>query len=236
LSIEADDSARQTRRVLRKIAQTQGLNRPSAPLNREQWLAFQRLLAAGETRVFVPFAEVLMDLIENYYSIRLRRDFNQLLDAIKAHALLHRDHRRRSTKGSIVATIREDYATVRPLMADLMATAAEMKVRGVVLDVVDELEKMVEANPAFTREPDAGVTVRQINARLKLDRSSTWRRLSQAMEMGLLKNMEERRGRPARYLPTYEKSKAAELLPSIDDLEEAYAETYPTQEKSRSAR
>jgi hypothetical protein len=56
------------------------------------------------------------------------------------------------------------------------------------------------------------------------------------MEMGLLKNMEERRGRPARYLPTYEKSKAAELLPSVDDLEEAYAETYPTQEKSRSAR
>jgi hypothetical protein len=66
-----------------------------------------------------------------------------------------------------------------------MATAAEMKVRGVVLDVVDELEKMVEANPAFTREPDAGVTVRQINARLKLDRSSTWRRLKPGNGNGL---------------------------------------------------
>src|SRR5262249_52955347 len=100
----------------------------SAPRDLEQWLAFQRWLASGVTLVFVPYADVLQELIENHYSIRLRRDYNQLLDAIKAHALLHRQHRRRSLKGAIVATINDDYAKVQPLMAEIMATAAEMKV------------------------------------------------------------------------------------------------------------
>jgi phage/plasmid primase-like uncharacterized protein len=231
LSLENDDSARQTRRVLKQIALTEGLNRSNAPLDLEDWIAFQRWLAAGETKVFVPFAEVLQELIEDHYSLRLRRDFNQLLDAIKAHALLHREHRKRSTKGSIIATIDEDYAAIEPLMADLMATAEEMKVRGAVLDVVDKLKQMVTENPAFAHEPDAGITVRQITRRLRLDRSSTYRRLSQALEMGLVKNMEGRRGRPARYLPTNERPRTAQLLPSVKDLKDAHAENRLSKEE-----
>jgi DNA primase len=233
LSAEADDSARQTRRVLHKIALTEGMLRSSKPLNLEQWHAFQRWLAAGETRVLVPFAEVLQQLIENYYSLRLRRDFTQLLDAIKAHALIHREHRSLSTKGSIVATINEDYAKVQPLMADIMATAAEMKVRGAVLDVVDVVQAMVEANPEIERMTEPGVTVRQINAKLKLDRSSTYRRLTQAEEMGLLKNMEPRKGQAARYLPTKVQPKAEELLPSVEALERAYKASLKQKQKSR---
>jgi phage/plasmid primase-like uncharacterized protein len=233
LSLEADDSARQTRRVLKKIARTEGLNRSNAPLDLEDWIAFQRWLAAGETKVFVPFAEVLQELIEDHYSLRLRRDFNQLLDAIKAHALLHREYRERSTKGSIIATIDEDYAAIQPLMADLMATAAEMKVRGAVLDVVDKLKQMVTENPVFAREPDAGITIRQLTRRLRLDRSSTYRRLTQALEMGLVKNLEGRQGRPARYLPTNERPRVAKLLPSVEDLKDAHAENRLSKDENR---
>jgi hypothetical protein len=224
LSLEIDESVRQTRRVLEKLALTQGLNRPSAPHGLEQWRNFQRWLAQGETRVFVPFAAVLQELITDHYSLRLRRDFNQLLDVIKGHALLHREHRKRSNKGSIIATIDEDYAVAESLMADLMATAAEMKVRKPVLAVVDRLKQMVTENPAFEREPDAGITIRQFIRRFRLDRTGTYRRLGQAMELGLVKNMETIRGRPARYLPTNEQPRTQKLLPTVEELQEAYAE------------
>jgi hypothetical protein len=53
-------------------------------------------------------------------AVRLRRDFRLLLSLIEAHALLHRERRDRDEQGRIVAT-RDDYATVRELVADLFA-------------------------------------------------------------------------------------------------------------------
>src|SRR5262249_29392108 len=126
LSIEADDSANQTRKVTDKVALIDGLNRSSEPTNLRAWQAYQRWLALGVTQVFIPFAAVLANKIESINSVRLRRDFSQLLSAIKVHALLHREHRRRSKQGSIIATIKDDYAAILPLVADLLATASEI--------------------------------------------------------------------------------------------------------------
>ena len=128
-------SPEQTKRVLSMVAKVEGLNKERVAVDFAPWHDFQRWLAAGERRVFVPFAAELADLIPPK-AVRLRRDLGQLLRAIKAHALLHRDHRARSNRGSIVATIDEDYAAVLELLADLLATTAEVKTRKAVKETV----------------------------------------------------------------------------------------------------
>jgi hypothetical protein len=125
VSVEVNDTPEQTKKVLTAIAQVEGLNKAMPRVDVEPWQHYQRWLAAGECRVFVPFAEALVELIPPK-TIRLRRDVGQLMRAIKSHALLHRNYRPRTNKGSIEATIDEDYAAVRTLMADLLATAAEV--------------------------------------------------------------------------------------------------------------
>jgi hypothetical protein len=226
LSIEADDSAKQTKRVLSKIALTQGMNRPNASPNADTWQAFQRWLAIGDTDVVVPFASVLAKKIGTMSSVRLRRDFTQLLCAIKAHALLHRAHRRSNKDGEIIATITKDYAAVATLMGDLMATSAEIKVRKTVTETVEAVETLL-SRPELARS--GGVTVQHIKTKLKLNQSSASRRLRQATTAGLLRNTEERKGYPARYELTGERAPSAiVLLPSVDKLREAYNATLKT--------
>ena len=134
-------------------------------------------------------------------SVRLRRDFTQLLCAIKVHALLHREHRSEKD-GAIQATIKEDYAIVVSLMGDLMATAAEVKVREAVAQTVEVVEELLRV-PAVAAS--GGVTVQQVKAKLALNQSSASRRLRQATEAGLLRNTEQRRGYAARYELTGER-------------------------------
>jgi hypothetical protein len=65
-----------------------------------------------------------------------------VLLAIMAHALLHREHRRRANSGEIIATIAQDYTAVRKLMADLLAQAAETKARQAVLETADAVAEL----------------------------------------------------------------------------------------------
>jgi hypothetical protein len=108
LSIELDDSPRQTKRVMAKVAEIEGLNRIqdfSATL--APWHDFQRWLAAGERRVHVPFAEVLAALIPAK-AVRLRRDLGQVIRAVQAHALLRRPAQLRSGGGDECRSRRSD--------------------------------------------------------------------------------------------------------------------------------
>ena len=98
LSLEIDDSADQTRKVLTKVAQVEGLNQSTSQVNVKPWQDYQRWLEQGERRVVVPFAPKMADLVPAA-SVRLRRDVGQVIRAIKAHALLHREHRRRDGVG-----------------------------------------------------------------------------------------------------------------------------------------
>ena len=62
LSLEIDDSEDQTRKVLEKVAQVDGLH-DIASDDSKPWQDFQRWLVAGERRVVVPFAAVMVKLI-----------------------------------------------------------------------------------------------------------------------------------------------------------------------------
>ena len=71
LSIEVDDSEAQTRAVMRKVAETVGLNL-SSTADLQPWWDFQRLLAEGPRDVVIPYAKVLSDLVPSA-AVRLRR-------------------------------------------------------------------------------------------------------------------------------------------------------------------
>jgi hypothetical protein len=212
ISLEIDDSEAQTRSIMEKVAQVEGLSLASTSIDYSPWHAFQRWLRDGERRVIVPFASDLGKLIPAK-SVRLRRDWGQVLRAIKAHALLHREHRERDEGGQIIADIEHDYATVHALMNALVAQSSGVAVR-------PELQQTIEAVAAETANmpDDKGTSAQAIGARLRLDKSSARRRLLAAVNEGFITNLETRRGQAGRYRITGMKLEPAEMLPLPDSL------------------
>jgi DNA-binding MarR family transcriptional regulator len=215
LSLEIDDSAEQTRAIMQKTAQTTGLLEQPGPSSRDRWHDFQRWVAGGETRVVVPFAGILSDNISDTKAPRLRRDFKQLLLAIQAHALLHRDHRNRDDTGRIVADIEHDYAAVRDLMADILATGVELKAQAKIVELIEVMEELDERG---------GVAVRALGKELNLGGAAVRRWLNKAEYAGYVENSSDKRGERHRsfWKLTGEKPKArGDLLPSVEQLQEA---------------
>lgn len=85
----------------------------------------------------------------------------------------------------------EDYLVVRGLVADVIADGVEATVSPTIRETVACVADLADGD---------GVTVRRVAERLGLDRSATSRRLLAARERGYLSNLEDRRGRPARYV------------------------------------
>jgi Bifunctional DNA primase/polymerase, N-terminal len=216
LSLEVDDSEAQTKAVLQKVASSQGYNRGERGIDFKVWHDYQRWLSAGDSKVKIPFALTLARMIPPK-TVRLRRDFAQVLLAIKAHALLHRDHRKHDDKGNIIATIADDYATVRELMADLLATTAEVKLRATMVETIAAVQALQPLG-----QLKEGTTVQAVLRHLKLDRSSAYRRLQAAVNAEFLVNVEERKGRPGQYrVSEHLQPKEIEMLPDPKVLDEA---------------
>jgi hypothetical protein len=83
------------------------------------------------------------------------------LRAVESHG--EEEAQRRCLSAQWRATILQDYAAVRPLMADLLATASELKVA----------ESMAQT---VTVVRDGADTVAEVAVRLELDRTAAWRR------------------------------------------------------------
>jgi hypothetical protein len=227
LSLELDDSPEQTKKVMQHVAKREGWNRGAEQIDFAPWHDFQRWLATGERRVCVAFAPDLIKLIPAK-ATRLRRDSGQLIRAIKAHALLHREQRERSTEGEIWATF-DDYAAVRPLMADVLSEGAEAKVR-------KTMPETIEAVKSAARER-GGATVNEIAAKLGLDRSATKRRLDHAMRAGQVALLDARHGRAFLYNTTGAPLAAdSMLLPTVEQVQEAYEEASVRERNESSAR
>jgi hypothetical protein len=215
ISLEIDDSEKQTKAVLRKVAQVEGLNGSSDSVDYEPWRNFQRWLSAGNRAVVVPFADTLSDMIPAA-SVRLRRDFGQVLRAIKAHALLHREHRQTDDKGQIVADIEHDYAAVRKLMNALVSEGSGVSVRSTIRETMDAVAEVMAAIPTTD---DKWASPQAVAAKLKLDKATAWRRLRAACTEGFIVNLETRPRQPGRYQLTGQKIVAAEpLMPAPEEV------------------
>jgi hypothetical protein len=217
LSLEIDDSESQTKKVLTKVAQVDGL-RAAEQVDYKSWQDFQRYLSLGECQVVVPFAAAMVELIPPV-AVRLRRDAGQVIRAIQAHALLHREQRGRDDAGRIVADIDHDYETVRTLMNAIIAEGSGVAINPAITETIDAVVKatidMAEAE---------GASAKVIGALLKLDRSAAWRRLLVACGDGYVVNLEQRKGMPGKYRVTGQKVEPINILPSAADLAEQFSE------------
>jgi hypothetical protein len=206
LSLTVTDTHQQTRDVMVALAREAGVDL----LNLTPWHALQGWLGVAEHRVTVSYSEELAAMVPPV-AVRLRRDFGALLNLIRAHAVLHQAGRERDEKGQIVATI-EDYAVVRELVADLVSEGIEATVPPTVRETIGALGRL----HAEESEP---VTIAALAEELELDKSSAWRRVRTAMDRGYLKNLEDRKGRPARLVPGDALPADIEILPTPERLQ-----------------
>lgn len=206
LSLTVTDTQQQTRDVMAALANEAG----GEPPNLGTWHSLQEWLAAAEHRVSVPYAGDLATAIPPV-AVRLRRDFGALLNLIRAHAILHQVNRKRGAEGRIVATL-EDYGHVRDLVADLVSEGIEATVSVTVRETVAALRRL-------HAEEDESVTIAALAQELELDKSAAWRRVRTAMDRGYVKNLEDRKGRPARLVPGDALPDDIEILPTPERLQ-----------------
>jgi len=106
--ISLDESEIQTSKIAKNIALQQiEQNYDSTIKNSLKFLK--------ECTVYVPFAnEIYLFLLRNglFKDVRMRRDFNKLLDLIKSSTALHQIQRRKNNNGMLIST-REDYEIAR---------------------------------------------------------------------------------------------------------------------------
>jgi hypothetical protein len=208
LTVSVDDSADHTKEILCALAD-EDAKRPDL----EEWHALQTWIAGGETRVTISYAKKLAELIPPV-AVRLRRDFGAVLNLIRSHALLHRASRERDERGRIKATL-EDYRVVRDLVADLISEGVEATVPPIVRETVEAVEKLIDEGDK------APVTIKQVGAELGLDYQPTYRRVHMALDGGYLKNLEDRKGRPARLVLGDPLPEDLAILPDPTELDEA---------------
>ena len=205
LSLAVTDTRDQTRAVMASLANEVASDGPDL----ETWRALQTWLEAQERGVTVPYAGTLSGLIPPV-AVRLRRDFGAVLNLIRTHALLHRASREQDEEGRVVATV-EDYTAVRELVADLISEGVEATVPGTIRETVGALSSLYD-------DESEAVTITALAGDLKLDRSSAWRRVRSAISRGYIKNLEDRRGRPAQLVPGDDLPDDVEILPAPERL------------------
>ncbi len=205
LSLTVTDTQDQTRDVLKALAKGKTQKTDLAP-----WLALQEWLESAEHHVIIPYAENLAELVPPV-AVRLRRDFGAVLNLIRAHAVLHQATRQKDAEGSIVASL-DDYAAVRELVADLVSEGIDATVSKTVREVVSAVERLRENSEGET------VSIAEVAKELDLDKSAASRRVRSATEQGYLKNLEDRRGKPARLVPGDPLPEDLRILPAREAL------------------
>jgi hypothetical protein len=199
LSLTVSDTWEQTAAVFRALANG-GV--PGADLSR--WRALQTWLATSACEIVIPYAPALAEMVPPV-AIRLRRDFKTILVLIRAHALLHQSTLQKDAHGRLIAEI-SDYAAVRELVADLVAEGAEASIKPELRETVSAVADLLAGGREEVNQAD-------IKKALKLDKSAVSRRANAALEAGLLRNLEDRKGRPARLVLGDPLSAEIELLP-----------------------
>jgi hypothetical protein len=117
---------------------------------------------------------------------------------IRSHALIHQKNRQ-ADGGRIVAEL-ADYAAVRSLVNDLIADAIGATVPQSVRETVDLVRVLTQPDPQQPPPDPEGVKVAKIADLLKLERSAATRRLHTARDKGYIDNLEDKKGKPARYV------------------------------------
>ena len=204
LSLTVTDTTEQTAHVFQALAAGARYN-----VDLTRWQALQTWLATGSASVVIPFAKELASLVPPV-AVRLRRDFKTVLTLICAHALLHQATRQKNEAGQIIATL-DDYAAVRELVGDLVAAGVEATVRPDVRETVEAVASLIVGGVSEVKQAD-------LRTQLKLDKSVISRRVAEAVERGYLRNLEDKKGRPARLVMGDPLPEERDVLPTRERL------------------
>lgn len=215
VSLSVADSQDQTRAILQAIA-----GGTPEPIDLEPWRALQEWIGLTPRTVVIPYAKALADAIPPV-AVRLRRDFTAVTNLIKAHAILHQATREHDDRGRIIATI-EDYAAVRELVADLVSEGAGEAVSATVRKTVEAVKG------AVLMSGGKAVTNAAVGKRLEVGQSTTWKRLKTALDLGYVKNLEEKRNQPNLYVVGEPMPDDITILPTADDLHSLFRYSKPT--------
>jgi hypothetical protein len=177
------------------------------------WVALQVWIEGADRRVAIPFAKILAEKVPPV-AVRLRRDFAAVLNLIKAHAVLHQASRDRDDQGRIVATV-DDYAVIRELVADLVSEGVDATVPATVRATVETVRRLM------ADEGGDPVSLGPIAEELKLDKSAASRRVRTAISKGFVKNLEDRRGKPGRYVTGDPMPDDIVVLPTAEEVLQA---------------
>jgi hypothetical protein len=211
-SIPTTDTRAQTEDIFLALAEESDRQE----LDMHEWQAFQIWLEHGSNQVDIPYAKTIAKLVQGV-SVRLRRGFAAILNLIRSHALLHQATRDCDSQGRIVADIENDYAVVRDLVGDLVAEGVGATVSATVCETVQAVIDVIsEHSDGGTME----ATTAQVSTQLKLDKSAGYRRVQVAIERGYIKNLEDKKGRPARLIIGDPLLNDIEILPSVETLTE----------------
>jgi hypothetical protein len=205
LSLTITDTQVQTAAVFRALAQESH----RVEIDLSPWHALQTWLAMGPTRVVIPFASQLEQLVPPV-AVRLRRDFKTVLMLIRTHALLHQASRLKDETGRVIAAI-EDYTAARELAADLVAEGVDVTVKPEIREVVETTVRLLAEGRDEVRQTD-------LKGALNLDKSAISRRVAGALDGGFLKNLEDRKGRAARIVLGDALPANREVLPGPEQL------------------
>jgi hypothetical protein len=204
LSLTVTDTQEQTAAVFRGLA-----NGGTYGGDLSRWQALQTWLAMSNCQVDIPYADRLAKSVPPI-AVRLRRDFKAVLTLIRAHALLHQARRQKDADGHIVSEV-TDYAAVRELVVELLAEGAEVAIKPEVRETVQAVADLLEDGRQEVKQTD-------IKKVLKLDKSVVSRRVAAALDAGMLRNLEDRKGRPARLVIGDPLPDEIELLPRPERL------------------
>jgi hypothetical protein len=208
LRLRTDETPEQTDRILRARGQHRGDPRLQETVDLQPWHDLYAYLTLGLMLCRVPFAARIAEHM-HAASIRARRDYDAVISAIEAHALLNQQRRQRDADGYLLAE-RADYEAIQPLFAPLLDYSERGKPDQSVCRVYDfiaaEANKVTttKGKPQPLRKPKglpAGIVTirtRDLGKALGVHHATAARYLNEACNLGLLENLETRQNRPAR--------------------------------------
>jgi hypothetical protein len=212
LSLGITDSREQTREVFRVLADDGGKPKPPP----EAWPKLQEWLTVQGNDVVIPYANALAELVPPA-AIRLRRDFGAMLALVQAHALLHQGNRQRDGAGRVLADF-DDYAIVADLLSPIISQGIGATVPATIRETVEVVGRLHQ---------DGLVTTLRVAEELNICREAARSRLATAAHRGFVKNLEDKRRRPARWAPADPLPEDQEILPSIERVIEKLAGCTP---------
>jgi Mn-dependent DtxR family transcriptional regulator len=183
LSLSIDESKEQTKRIISEQADQAATGKKilrDMTEDAEPWIAFQKWLRLAKHKVKIPYAPAISELIEPE-SIRLRRDFEKLLDLVKAHAIIHQKTRKIDDEGCIIAKIK-DYAKVAWPLNDVLSTSSDVKVPKKIVEMVNAVKEIMDNDD----ENKKSVSITDIAKHLGVNKSTIQKRIGEALEKGFL--------------------------------------------------